>query len=135
MNATLYQKIQRLKEEIKYLEDNKARFIKEVNTSGDVKKIVERSVYLCSEMVLDIADLLIVTRNFPKPDTYRDTILKLGEYKIIPAELACNLLYIAGLRNFLAHEYLRDTVPTLLDFIEYKLEDIKKFIILIDKNG
>jgi len=135
MNATLYQKIQRLKEEIKYLEDNKARFIKEVNTSGDVKKIVERSVYLCSEMVLDLADLLIVTRNFPKPDTYRDTILKLGEYKIIPAELAYNLLYIAGLRNFLAHEYLRDTVPTLLDFIEYKLEDIKKFIILIDKNG
>jgi hypothetical protein len=46
MNATLYQIIQRLKEETEYLEDNKARFIKEVNTSGDVKKIVERSLNL-----------------------------------------------------------------------------------------
>jgi len=32
MNATLYQKIQRLKEEVKYLEDNKARFLESIKT-------------------------------------------------------------------------------------------------------
>ncbi len=59
MNATLYQKIQRLKEEVKYLEDNKVRFFESIKTSTDTKKIVERSVYLCSEIALDIADLLL----------------------------------------------------------------------------
>jgi uncharacterized protein YutE (UPF0331/DUF86 family) len=96
MNATLYQKIQRLKEEVKYLEDNKVRFLESIRTSTDTKKIVERGVYLCSEMALDIADLLIVSKDFPKPNTYRDAIHKLGEYKIVPVEFAYKFIYIAG---------------------------------------
>lgn len=133
MNATLYQKIQRLKEEVKYLEDNKVRFLESIKTSTDTKKIVERGVYLCSEMALDIADLLIVSKDFPKPDTYRDAIHKLGEYKIVPVEFACKFIYIAGLRNYLAHEYMRDTAPTLIDFLERKLEDIKRYLTFVER--
>ena len=135
MNATLYQKIQRLKEEVKYLEDNKTRFLETIRTLNDTRKIVERSVYLCSEMVLDIADLLIVSRDLPKPETYREAIFKLGEHKIIPAEFAEKFLYIAGLRNYLAHEYIKDTTPTLVDFLEHKIEDVKKYLMLIGKDG
>lgn len=133
MNATLYQKIQRLKEEVKYLEDNKVRFLESIKTSTDTKKIVERGVYLCSEMALDIADLLIVSKDFPKPDTYRDAIHKLGEYKIVPVEFASKFIYIAGLRNYLAHEYMRDTAPTLIDFLERKLEDIKRYLTFVER--
>lgn len=135
MNITLYQKIQRLKEEVKYLEDNKIRFFENIRTSMDTKKIIERSVYLCSEMVLDIADLLIVSKEFPKPETYRDAIYKLGEYKIVPPDFADKFMYIAGLRNYLAHEYMKDTTPTLIDFLEHKLEDVKRFLTLLEKNG
>ena len=132
MNATLYQKIQRLKEEVKYLEDNKVRFLESIKTSTDTKKIVERGVYLCSEMALDIADLLIISKDFPKPNTYRDAIHKLGEYKIVPVEFAYKFIYIAGLRNYLAHEYMTDTAPTLIDFLERKLEDIKRYLTFVE---
>ena len=47
-------------------------------------------------MALDIADLLIVSKDFPKPNTYRDAIHKLGEYKIVPVEFAYKFIYIAG---------------------------------------
>ena len=106
MREVLFQKVQRLMEEIKYLEDNKDRFLEQIEDSLDVKKIVERSVFLCAEMALDISDLLIVEKGFPKPATYRDAIYKLGDFNIVPKDFAYNFVYIAGLRNFLAYEYL-----------------------------
>lgn len=128
MREVLFQKVQRLLEETKYLEDNKERFLGQMQNSLDVKKIVERSVFLCVEMALDISDLLIVEKGFPKPATYRDAIYKLGDFNIVPKDFAYNFVYIAGLRNFLAHEYLKNTVPTLKEFMGKGLVDLKEFI-------
>lgn len=128
MREVLFQKVQRLMEEIKYLEDNKDRFLEQIEDSLDVKKIVERSVFLCSEMALDISDLLIVEKGFPKPATYRDAIYKLGDFNIVPKDFAYDFVYIAGLRNFLAHEYLKNTVPALKEFLGKGLADLKEFI-------
>lgn len=132
MNEVLFRKIERLKEEVLYLETNK-KFLKEIGTSVDTKKIVERSVYLCAEIALDIADLVITIKGFPKPVTYSDSIYKLGGYKIIPKDFARKLVYIAGLRNFLAHDYQIDTSADLKRFLQSGLGDIKKFIGYIEK--
>ncbi len=67
MNEILFNKIQRLKEEVRYLSENKSKFLSELKESVEIKKIVERSVYLCSEIVLDIADLIIIKKGYPKP--------------------------------------------------------------------
>ena len=69
MKEVLFNKLQRLKEETKYLTDNSSKFLRTLRSSVETKKIVERSVYLCSEIVLDIADLLIVKKKYPKPST------------------------------------------------------------------
>ncbi len=102
----ILEKIERLKNEVKYLKDSKIRFLNNIRTSTDIKKIVERSVYLCCEMVLDISDLLIVKSGYSKPLTYSEIIYKLGENKIIPKKFAYKFVYIAGLRNFLSHDYM-----------------------------
>lgn len=133
MREVLFQKIQRLMEEIKYLEDNKDRFLKEMNTSIDIKKMAERTVFLCVEMALDISDILIVEKGVPKPATYRDAIYKLGDFNIIPKDFAYNFVYIAGLRNFLAHEYLKDTTQTLKEFLNKGILDLKEFINFVKK--
>ena len=132
MNEVLFRKIERLKEEVLYLETNR-KFLKEIGTSVDTKKIVERSVYLCAEIALDIADLVITIKGFPKPVTYSDSIFKLGDYKIIPKDFARKFVYIAGLRNFLAHDYQIDTSADLKRFLQSGLGDIKKFIGYIEK--
>lgn len=131
MEGVLFQKIQRLKGEVIYLKENKERFLKGIRTSIDTRKIVERSVFLCAEMVLDIADLTLVKRGYPKPASYREAIYNLGEFKVIPEDFAYNFTYIAGMRNFLAHEYLKDTIPTLEDFLNNKIVDVEKFLGLI----
>lgn len=128
MNEVLFNKLQRLKEEVKYLKDNKVKLLRTVKSSIETKKIVERSVYLCSEIVLDIAELLIIKKNYPKPSTYSDSIYKLGEYGLIPKVFAQRFIYIAGIRNFLAHDYQKNTIPELEKFLKYGLKDIDHFI-------
>jgi uncharacterized protein YutE (UPF0331/DUF86 family) len=128
MNAVVRRKLERLKAEILYLENNRARFARDVAVSTETKKIVERSVYLAAEIALDIAEMVIALKGLPRPSSYSDTIYKLGEYKLVPKEFARRFVYIAGLRNFLAHDYEVDTAADLKRFLKSGLNDIKKFI-------
>ena len=128
MKEVLFNKVQRLKEETKYLADNKPKFLRTLKSSTETKKVVERCVYLCAEIVLDIADLIIIKKGYPKPSTYSDSIYKLGEYGLIQKEFAQKFVYIAGLRNFLAHDYQKNTIPELEKFLKYGLKDLKYFI-------
>lgn len=133
MNEVLFRKIERLKEEALYLETNKRTFLKNIELSADTKKIVERSVYLCAEITLDIAETVIAIKGLPKPSTYSDSIYKLGDFKIVPKEFARKFAYIAGLRNFLAHDYQVETIEDLQKFLRTGLSDIKKFVGFIEK--
>lgn len=132
MNTVLRRKIERLKEEIFYLENNKQRFQKEVGSSREVKRVVERSVYLCAEIVLDISDMVLSLKGLPKPSSYSDSIYKLGEFKLVPREFSRRFVYIAGLRNFLAHDYEVDTASDLKRFLRTGINDMKKFVSLME---
>ncbi len=133
MNEVLFNKLQRLKEEAKYLAENKPKLLRSLNSSIETKKVVERSVYLCSEIVLDIAELLIIRENHPKPSTYSDSIYKLGDYGLVPKVFAQKFVYIAGIRNFLAHDYQKNTIPELERFLKYGLKDVASFIKAVEK--
>jgi len=133
MKEVLFNKLQRLKEETKYLVDNKPRFLRTLKSSIETKKIVERSVFLCAEIVLDMADLMLIKKGYPKPSSYSDSIFKLGEYGLIPKEFANRFVYIAGIRNFLAHDYQKNTVPELEKFLKYGLKDLSKFITAVEE--
>jgi len=132
MKEVLFNKLQRLKEETKYLVDNKPKFLRTLKSSIETKKIVERSVFLCAEIVLDMADLMLIKKEYPKPSSYSDSIFKLGEYGLIPKEFANRFVYIAGIRNFLAHDYQKNTVPELEKFLKYGLKDLSKFITAVE---
>ncbi len=82
-------------------------------------------------MALDIADLIIVARGWPKPATYREAIDKLGEMGVLSAEFAHRFAYVAGLRNFLAHDYLKDTRPSLQEFLTGRLPDFRTYLDLV----
>jgi len=133
MDKVLFQKIERLKEELFYLKNNKSDLFKKLKTSIEAKKITERSVYLCSEITLDIADLILIKKDYPKASTYSDSIYKLGDYSIIPKNFARRFVYIAGLRNFLAHDYQKSTVPELEKFLKSGIKDIEQFIRYVER--
>lgn len=133
MNEVFFNKLQRLKGEVKYLVDNKSKLFHTLGSSIETKKITERSVYLCAEIILDIAELLIIKKGYPKPASYSDSIYKLGDYDILPKKFAYKFVYIAGLRNFLAHDYQLDSIPELEKFLKHGLEEVNYFIKVIEK--
>lgn len=133
MKEVLFNKVQRLKEENKYLVDHKPTFLRTLRSSTETKKTVERSVYLCAEITLDIADLIIIKKGYPKPSSYSESIYKLGDYGFVSKEFAHRFVYIAGLRNFLAHDYQINTIPELEKFLKYGLKDLKDFIKSVEK--
>jgi len=133
MNEVLHRKIQKLKEEVLYLQKKRTEFLKSVDISIDQKKIAERSIYLCAEIVLDIVEMVISIKGLPKPSTYSDSIYKLGDYDIVPKPFARKLVYIAGLRNFLAHDYQIDTSATLKKFLKSGIPDVRRFIDYMEK--
>ncbi len=134
MDEVLFRKLERLKEEVRYLVSNRAKFRAALRSSVETRKIVERSVYLCAEMALDIADTIITLRGLPKPATYADAIRKLGEHRVLPSKFALKLVYVAGLRNFLAHDYQIDTSSELERFLKSGLADMKRFIGCLEKS-
>jgi uncharacterized protein YutE (UPF0331/DUF86 family) len=77
---------------------------------------------------LDIANLIIIKKGYPKPSSYSDSIYKLGDYGIASKGFANRFVYVAGLRNFLAHDYQINTIPELEKFLKYGLKDLKDFI-------
>jgi uncharacterized protein YutE (UPF0331/DUF86 family) len=112
--------------------DHKTDLLRTLKGSAETKKIVERSIYLCAEIVLDIADLLLIQKGYPKPASYSDSIYKLGHYGLISKEFARKFVYIAGLRNFLAHDYQKDTVAELELFLRRGLKDIGEFTRVVE---
>ena len=134
MDNVIHSKLERLKEEIKYLCDRKELFLETLGTSTETRKIVERSVYLCTEIALDIGELIIVKRQYPRPSTYSDIIYKLGDYGIIPRAFAQKLVYVAGLRNFLAHDYRKSTHPELERFLRYGIADMSTFVTHVEES-
>jgi uncharacterized protein YutE (UPF0331/DUF86 family) len=97
------------------------------------KRLQNAPIYLCAEIVLDIADLIAIKKGYPKASTYSDSIFKLGDYAAIPANFAKKFVYIAGLRNFLAHDYQKSTVPEIEKFLQSGIKDINQFITHIEK--
>jgi len=69
----------------------------------------------------------ICQKGYPKPSSYSDSIYKLGDYGLIPKEFSLKFVYIDGIRNFLAHDYQKNTIPELEKFLKYGLNGLKKF--------
>lgn len=68
-------------------------------------RAAERNFQLLADIASDINGQIILERDKPTPDTYRQSFLYLGREKILPMALAETLAESAKLRNILVHEY------------------------------
>ena len=69
------------------------------------RKATERLLQELIEAAIDINSHLVVQVGNATPDDYYESFIKVGELRIISADLAEKLAPSAGLRNRLVHEY------------------------------
>jgi uncharacterized protein YutE (UPF0331/DUF86 family) len=56
-----------------------------------------------------------------------------NDSQIIPGSFARRFIYIAGLRNFLAHDYQIENSNELINFFKTGLIDTEKYVYFIEK--
>jgi len=74
-------------------------------TDPTLEVLAERYLERVIGRMIDINFHLITESGLPPPRDYYDSFLKLGEMRILPADLAKRVASCAGLRNRIAHEY------------------------------
>ncbi len=120
-------KLQTLDKFVAYLNSRKNVSKQELGENYELKSAIERNFQLAIESVLDIGEIIIAIEEFDRPETYRDVILILGKYKIIPGKFAQDLSQAAGFRNILVHLYEEVKIDFLYDFLHERLRDFMAF--------
>ena len=91
-------------------------------------------LYLVSDSVIALAEMVMKYRNIPKSNSYYESIDMLGEKGIIPADFAYDFAKIASFRNFLAHHYERVDYQEICKHTLDKLDDVRLYLGYIKEN-
>jgi uncharacterized protein YutE (UPF0331/DUF86 family) len=100
-----------------------------------VQRNIERIAENVANAIIDISKILLSSKNVVIPDSYRESVLKLGEFNIVVLKIVENMAEIARLRNVLAHyyldikwDYLNKFLTKDVTYIQEFLESVKKYI-------
>ncbi len=90
----------------------------EYTGNRDRRRNIERLAENVVNSTIDIAKIVLSSRDLPVPDTYRDVVLQLGTAGILDPPLVQRLVEMIRLRNVLAHQYLDIRWTSLRNFID-----------------
>jgi uncharacterized protein YutE (UPF0331/DUF86 family) len=97
----------------------------------DTQYMVCHALLLSIQASVDIATGIAVMKTPRRPDTYRETFQVLGDYRIIPEDLAKELSRLAGFRNILVHEYTTLDIHRVYRVLQDDLETMKAFMDIV----
>jgi uncharacterized protein YutE (UPF0331/DUF86 family) len=124
----IQRKIAIIIENLKALEPIKNMVKKEYIADLYKRKATERLLQELIEAAIDINIHVIAATGHPVPDDYYESFIRLGELKIVSADLAEKLAPSAGLRNRLVHEYDRLEHSMVLTAVQTAAELYLKYI-------
>ena len=82
-------------------------------------------------ILIDIANLLNAEYRLPPASDNKESIITLGEAGILEREFARELSGLAPFRNVLVHDYLTVDYKVVVDVLNNKLNDFRKFAKII----
>lgn len=85
------------------------------------------------EAVLDICRHLLARQGLALPKNYRESILLLGQERILPKKFAVQIQEMAGYRNRLVYNYAEITSDELYKIVKENVKDFDKFCKYIGK--
>jgi len=115
---TIKDKLLRLREVVNILnesrESSKEEFLKDSKLSGSVMF----NMVVGIELIVDIGNH-ILAEAFQKPaKTYKDVIIFLGEFEVIPKEFSENNKEMPDFRNKLIHDYDRVSLDKVYEYLQ-----------------
>jgi len=97
-----------------------------VNTAA-IYGLAERYLHLSIECIIDIANILIASLGWRKPDDNATAMLILSEEGVVTPDFAQSLCAMVRFRNILVHIYLNIDRNRVYDVLQNNLSDIDRF--------
>ena len=116
-----------LVEDIENLEKHKGISASDLKSKLDLLWIVERGIYLSIQNLFDILAHIVSADFNTKWESYSDIAEILFQKKIIDENDLNILIQMAGFRNRLSHDYLSLDPDILIDILNKRLIDFKRF--------
>lgn len=103
---------------------------KKITSKSDlmVKHALCHALQNCIAAVIDISQHIVAEKTDNIPESYADSILKLGELKILSKKFAEEFSKVAKLRNVLVHLYDDLNIEFLWSLIPKLTADLKIFM-------
>ena len=133
---TIERKIKTVQDRVKRLEqlaDSISSF-SEYQSSPDSKDIAERNIQVAIESCLDIAKIVISSRELSEPKDNKGVFTVLAEAGILGDESIKFLVPMAGTRNVLVHGYDKVEDSVIYGVIKRHLNDFAVFLKEIKEN-
>ena len=103
-------------------------------TSPDVKDIAERNIQVAIEGCLDIAKIVISSKELPEPKDNKGVFTVLAEAGILSDASLKFLIPMAGTRNVLVHGYDKVEDSVIYGVLKRHLDDFAVFLKDIKEN-
>lgn len=120
-------KLQALDEYLGYLKDlqkvNKKSFLGDYHNFG----LGEHYLHLSIEALLDVAKLIIIAYNFPRPEEQRDVFRVLHNKRVMSEKLYNQLAGASGFRNVLIHEYEKIDKTRVYEYLQNNIDQFEEF--------
>ena len=133
---TIEKKIKAVQDRVKRLEqlsDTLSSFDK-YQASPDVKDIAERNIQVAIEGCLDIAKIVISSKELPEPKDNKGVFTVLAEAGILSDASLKFLIPMAGTRNVLVHGYDKVEDSVIYGVLKRHLDDFAVFLKEIKEN-
>lgn len=125
---------QRLKDKVEQLSKYYDELIEDMPLNDEflnnriVRRGIEKTIELIVETIIDIANIIISSKNLEKPIDSRNSIQILFKQKIISEKLSLKICDLISFRNLLVHRYGKINEKQEFDHIIDNYDDIKDFI-------
>jgi uncharacterized protein YutE (UPF0331/DUF86 family) len=133
---TIEKKINLVQDRVKRLKKLSADMdsFSEYQTSPDVKDIAERNLQVTIEGCLDIAKIVISSKELPEPKDNKGVFTVLAEAGILSDASLKFLVPMAGTRNVLVHGYDKVEDAIIYGVLKRHLDDFAVFLKEIKEN-
>ncbi len=133
---TIEKKISLVQDRVKRLKKLSADMgsFSEYQSSPDYKDIAERNIQVAIESCLDIAKIVISSKELPEPRDNKGVFTVLAEAGILSYESLNFLVPMAGTRNILVHGYDKVEDSVIYEVLKRHLDDFNSFLKEIKEN-
>lgn len=127
LSDVLNHKLKELSEYRSQLDEFKNLSQKEYKENWKTQRIVDRTLQLCIECCIDIANHIASEKAYREPNSNADIFIILEENRYYNAELSRRLQQMAQFRNILIHEYATVNPAEVIHILRDNLQDFDLF--------